>query len=179
MNPGARTQVNDMISAADGLFVMLDHHHRVAEVAEVKQGIQQALVVTLMKPDGGFVQDIHHADQSRADLRGEPDTLSFSARQCFGSAIQRQIFQADVDQKAQSLTDFADDTFADLALISRQGERFEEVERGLNRHRGQSMHRLIANEHVPRAGFQTAPVAAFTGLGVEISGQFFTNRVGF
>ena len=41
------------------------------------------------------------------------------------------------------------------------------------------MHRLIANEHVPRAGFQTAPLTAFTGLGVEIAGEFFTNRVGF
>ena len=53
MNPGAGTEVNDMISAADGLFVMLDHHHRVAEIAEVKKGIQQALVVTLMESDGG------------------------------------------------------------------------------------------------------------------------------
>ena len=89
MNPGARTEVNDMISAADGFFVMLDHHHRVAEIAEVKKGIQQALVVTLMESDGGLVQDVHHADQSRADLRSQPDALGLSARQGLGSAIQR------------------------------------------------------------------------------------------
>ena len=64
MNPGAGTQINDMICAADRLFVVFDHHHRVAEVPEMEKRIQQTLVVALVEPDGGLVQDVHHADQS-------------------------------------------------------------------------------------------------------------------
>ncbi len=40
---------------------MLDHDHRVAEVAQPLQRIQQPVVVALMEPDGWFVQHVKHA----------------------------------------------------------------------------------------------------------------------
>ena len=63
--------------------------------------------------------------------------------------------------------------------MSRQREPIEKVERGLNRHGGQLVNRMIANEDMTRAGSQPAPLTVFTWLGVEVTGEFFTNRVGF
>ena len=37
------------------------------------------LVVALVQADAGFVEDIQHAHQGRADLGGQPDALAFAA----------------------------------------------------------------------------------------------------
>ena len=37
-----------------------------------------------MEADGRFVEDVEGADQSRAEVIGERDSLRFSPGQCFG-----------------------------------------------------------------------------------------------
>lgn len=51
MHPGSRPHVEDIIRLADGIFVMLDHQHGIARVAQVFQRGQQAVIVTLMQTD--------------------------------------------------------------------------------------------------------------------------------
>ena len=70
VNSRAWTEVNNVIGAADGFFIMLYHHYRIAKVAQMKQGIEQALIVPLVKPNGGFIEDVHNAHQPRTDLGG-------------------------------------------------------------------------------------------------------------
>ncbi len=60
---------------------MLDHDHRVAEIAQAFECFQQPVVVALVQADGGLVQHVEHARQARADLAGEADALAFPARQ--------------------------------------------------------------------------------------------------
>ena len=64
-----------MVGAAYGVFVMFDHHQRVAALAQFAQGAQQNLVVTRMQTDGRLVQHIANALQVAAQLRGQPDAL--------------------------------------------------------------------------------------------------------
>ena len=59
-----------------------------------------------MQSDARLVQDVEHAHQARADLRGQPDTLRFAAAERAALAVQREVAQADIAQKAQPGPDF-------------------------------------------------------------------------
>ncbi len=85
----ARPQVDDVIGAADGVFVMLHHHQGVAILREPGQRVEQHLVVARMQANGGLVEHVTHALQVRAELRRKPDALRFAARQRGRGAVQR------------------------------------------------------------------------------------------
>jgi hypothetical protein len=71
----AQAHVDHMVGGAHHVFVMLHHQHAVADVAQVFQGVDQAVVVALVQADAGLVQHIHHAGQARANLAGQADAL--------------------------------------------------------------------------------------------------------
>ena len=89
-----------------GFRIVLDHHHRVAQVAQAEQRLEQAPIVPLMETDRRLVEDVEDADQAGADLRGEPDALPFPTRQRGGRPIQRQVIQTDVDEKPEPFANF-------------------------------------------------------------------------
>ena len=70
MHAGARAHVDTEVGRADHVFVMLHHQHAVANVTQVFEGVDQAVVVSLVQANAGLVQHIHHPGQARANLRG-------------------------------------------------------------------------------------------------------------
>ena len=58
---------------------MLDHQHGVAQVAQTLERGEQPVVVALVQADARFIQHIQHADERRADLRGQADALRLAA----------------------------------------------------------------------------------------------------
>ena len=100
MHAGTGPDIDNMIGVTDGVLVVLHYQHGIAEVAQVNQRLEQALVIPLMEADGGFIEDIHDADQPRPDLAGQADALGLAARERLGAAVQAQIIQADINQKA-------------------------------------------------------------------------------
>ena len=68
-----------MVGLQNSILVVLNNDDSVAYVAQVGQGGQQTLIVSLMQPYGGLVEDIHHPDKSCADLAREPNPLSLAA----------------------------------------------------------------------------------------------------
>ena len=113
---GARPHVDDVVGRAHGLLVVLDDDHRVAEVAQAQQRVDEAAVVALVQADAGLVEDVEHADERRADLRGEADALRLAAGERGRGALQREVADADVVQEAQALADLLDHAAADEAL---------------------------------------------------------------
>ena len=83
---GAGADVDHPVGAAYRVLVVFDDNQRVAEIAQVVQGFDEAFVVTLVQADGRLVEHVHDADQAGADLRGESDALRFSAGQGGGRA---------------------------------------------------------------------------------------------
>jgi hypothetical protein len=77
--PGTGADVDDVVGDPDGLLVVFDDDQGVAQVAEADQGLDEPLVVPLMEPDRGLVEDVEHPHQTRADLGGEPDPLRLPA----------------------------------------------------------------------------------------------------
>ena len=78
--------VDHVVGGADGLLVVLDHDHRVAQVAQPHQRADQPLVVALVQADRRLVEHVEHADQPAADLAGQADPLRLAARQRAGRA---------------------------------------------------------------------------------------------
>ena len=67
---GAGADVDDVRGAADGVFVVLHHHQRVAFGFEFLQRVEQNFVVARMQADGRLIEDVAHAAQIGAELRG-------------------------------------------------------------------------------------------------------------
>ena len=109
VHAGARAHVDDVVGREDRLLVVLDDDHGVAEVAQVHERVEQALVVALVQADRRLVEDVHHADEARADLAREPDALRLAAGQRLGAAVERQVVEPDVDQELQAVADLVDD----------------------------------------------------------------------
>jgi len=69
-------------------LVVLDHDDRIAEVAQPREGREQLPVVPLVQADGRFVEDVDHAHEAGADLRGEADALGFAAAEALRCPVQ-------------------------------------------------------------------------------------------
>ena len=116
MPAGAGTEVEQLIGIGDHFAVVLDHQQRVAQVAELFQGVEQPPVVAGMQADRRLVEHVEHAAQSAAHLRGQADALHLAAGERRGRPGKREIFQAHVDQELQPVANLADHLAGDLSL---------------------------------------------------------------
>ncbi len=76
---GAGAEVEQIIGGGDHFAVVLDQDQRVAQIAEMFQGLQQPAIVARMQADGRLVEDVEHAGQAAADLAGQANALRFAA----------------------------------------------------------------------------------------------------
>ena len=58
---GSGAEIEDVVGAADGVFVVLDDEDGVAQVAQVFECMDEALVVALVQADAGLVEDVEDA----------------------------------------------------------------------------------------------------------------------
>src|SRR5690625_4319636 len=56
-----RTQINDVVCCADGVFVMFNHNQGIALFLQFLQGAQKNLVIPGEKTNGGFIEDVANA----------------------------------------------------------------------------------------------------------------------
>ena len=83
---GAGSYVHDPVGFAHGVFVMLNHNERVAHVAQLSQGFDEAAVIALVQTDGGLVEHVEHANQAGTNLGCEADALRLTAGERTGGA---------------------------------------------------------------------------------------------
>ena len=94
--------VNHMVGNANHVFVVLHHQHAVADVAQMLEGANEAVVVALMQTNARLVEHIHHTREARANLAGQSNALRFTTRQGIGTAVEAQIVQTHVVQELQA-----------------------------------------------------------------------------
>ena len=152
-----------MIGCEHGIFIVLDHDQRIAEVAQTFEGRQQLVIVALVQADGRLVQNIQHAHQRRTDLSGKTNTLALAARQRTGRARKRQIFQTDRLQETQSIHDFLDNAITDLVLHLGQLQGMQKLHRLDDRLFGKLRNVQPADRHRQHLRPQTATVTRRTG----------------
>jgi len=172
----AGADVDDVIGGAYGLLVVLDHDDGVAEIAQVGQRAQQAVVVALVQADRGLVEDVHHAHQSGADLARQADALGLAAGQRLRAALEREVFQPDVVQKVQALRDLLDDRRRDFAAMAGQGELAEPRLRLRDGQAPDLGQRAPAHEDVARLLVQPRAPAGGADLLADVFRQFLAHR---
>ena len=177
MHPGAGSDVDHVVGAADGVLVVLDDEHRVAHVAQVLQRLQQAVVVALVQADRRFVEHVHDAGQPRADLRGQADALRLAARQRFRRAFEAQVIEADVDQEAQAGGDLLEDLVGDLRPGAGKLQAVEVIARLAERQAADFVQRLVADPHMARLDAQARAGTARAGRIADVLGQFLAHGV--
>ena len=81
---------------------------------------EQRPIIALVQADGRFVEHVEDAREVRADLRGQPDTLSLAAGERGGAAPERQVPHADLVEEAQPILHLAKNALGDdpLAIAS-------------------------------------------------------------
>ena len=62
-SPCLGTDVHHVVGREHHVFVVLHHNHRVADVAQLFQTGDEALVVALVQADARLVEDIEHVDE--------------------------------------------------------------------------------------------------------------------
>ncbi len=176
VHAGAGTQVHHVVGLAYRLLVVLDHDHRVAEVAQLLERREQPAVVALMQSDRGLIEDVHDAGETRADLAGETNALRFAARERLGAAIERQVIESHVDEEAQPLDDALDDARGDFTAPALERELREELERaadGQVRHLRQA---VAGDEHEARRAVQSRALAFRARPHAEVARQLLAHH---
>lgn len=179
VHAGPRADVEHMVGETNSILVVLHHDHRVAEIPQVSERLEQPLVVPLVQADGRLIQHIHDPHQAGADLAGQPDPLRLAAGEGLGAAGQAQVVEADVDQETEPLDDLFEDLLGDLGALAGQVHPFEEGQRIADGLLGDGRQVAIIHEDVARLFPQPAAATAGTGLVGDVLGQLFPHRVGF
>ena len=81
-----RAKIYDMVGCPHRVFVMLNHHHRVAHITQLAKGGNESVIVASMQPNRWFVENVEHSHESTADLSSEPNPLCLAARKGRGSS---------------------------------------------------------------------------------------------
>ena len=105
---GPRADVEDAVGGEHDLRVVLDHHQRVAGVAQALHDADHAAHVARVQADRGLVQHEQRVHQRGAERGGEVDALHFAARERARLPVERQVAQADVAEVLEPRADLGE-----------------------------------------------------------------------
>ena len=168
MDAGGRADVDDVVGLADGVLVMLDDDHGVAEVAQVVERVEQAGIVALVQADRRLVEDVEHAGEAGADLRGEADALALAAGERAGGAGEGEVVEPDIDEECRRSRISLRMRVGDLVLLRRERLRAGRRTRpsALRIDMSRDLADVQAGDlHRQRLGLQAVAVAGVAGLG--------------
>ena len=175
---GPRADVDHVVGYPDRLLVVLDDQDGVAEVPQPHERLDEALVVALVEPDGGLIEDVQDPDQAAADLGGEPDALGLAARQAPGVAVQREVVEADVEEEAHPGLDLLEDRLGDHPVPFGQLEGPDHLGRLRQGQRAQLVDVATIDGHPEGQRQQAGPVAHRAVHLTHVALDLLTRRVG-
>ena len=110
------TDVDDVVGGVHRVLVVLHNDQRIAEVTQMTQGREQAIVVTLMQTNTWLIEDIKYPHQARADLRCKPNTLCLTARERRCGTRECQIVKSHIEEEMQACVNLLQDFHSNLLL---------------------------------------------------------------
>ena len=175
---GARPEVDHPVRRADGLFIVLNHQHGIAQIAQTEQGLHQAPVVALMQADAGLVQDVEHPDEAGADLGRQPNALRLAAGERVRRAIQGEVLQTHGLQESQTRPHFLQHLNRNGGLTRAELEVLEEPGGRLHRLAGGLVDRQTAHGHRQAFALEPRALARRTRAPRHVALNLATNIVG-
>src|SRR6266567_5442682 len=92
-------KINDPVGLLDDVEVVLDDEHRVAEINEALQDVEEFSHVVKVQAGGGLVEDIESAaGLALGKFAGQFDALGFAAGKRGGGLAERDVAEADFDE---------------------------------------------------------------------------------
>lgn len=187
MDAGTGADIHQVVGGADRVLVVLHHDQGVAQVPQLGEGGEQAIVVALVQPDAGFVEHVEHAGEAGADLRGQADPLGLPAGEGHGGPIQAQVIEAHIEQEPQAHPDLPQHQIADLDLAAaEQGlgpftgphahQGLDALQGDGHAHRGELVDGIGPHPHRQGFGPQPQTVAAFAGHQLQVLLQLLAHR---
>ena len=157
MTARAGTKVDHIVGSPDGLFIVFDDEHGVAEVAQVFERCKKTPVVAMVQADGRFVEDVEDTAQLRSDLRRQADALAFSTGECGGGTAKLEVAESDVVQEFEAFGDFVRDAAGDGQFPAGEFDVARTFESTRNRQAGEIGNRHAV--HFDRQAFRTQTLA--------------------
>ena len=77
---GARAEVENAVGGAHDVGIVLDDENRVSQVAQVVQDLDEPVRIAAVQADGGLVEHIQRAHQTRTERCRKLNALRFAAR---------------------------------------------------------------------------------------------------
>ena len=109
------------------LRIVLDDHQRIACRAQPMHHFDHPVHVARMQSDRRFIEHEQRVDQRRAERGRQIDPLHFTAGQRAALPVERQITDADIDQKLQPRAQLVEQHFARLIERRRQLHAIEDI----------------------------------------------------
>ena len=128
VNSRTGSDIDDVVSAANRRFIVFDDDQAIPEVAQTLEAFEESFIVARMKSDGGFIEDIEHADQTGPDLGRQTNSLGFAAGERCRAAIEAEIAESDLFEKTESFAELRLDSLRDAREVGGQRERVEECD---------------------------------------------------
>ena len=156
---GGGTEIEQLVRALDDLAVVFDHQERVAQVAQLSQGVQQPAVVARVQADRRLVEHVQHAAQAAPDLGRQSNALHLAAGERGGGPGQRQVVQTHVDQELQPVANLARHLAGDLPLAAGELPVVELFPETIQRQAAKLVDRSAPQPHCRRVVAQPAAAA--------------------
>jgi hypothetical protein len=169
---GAGAHVDQPVGSHHHLRIVLDHHQRVAGIAEPVHDLGHAMHVARVQADAGFVQHEQRVDQRGAERGGQVDPLHFAARQRAALPVQRQVAEADVAQELEPRAYFVEQQLGGLVHHAVELQPVEKTAHALDRQQHQVVHRQARHAgELRRAPGRASGLVARVAAAGSVGGQ--------
>ena len=132
-NARPRPKIDQVVGRSHGVFVVFDDDDGVPQVPKVLQGVHQTIIISGVQTDRRLVQNVQYANQASTDLTGQSNPLAFATGERWSGAVEHEVFQTDVQQKAKAITDFFQRFGGDVLFRVVQSQATEELNRVFDR----------------------------------------------
>ena len=122
-------KVDDPGCAPHCFLVMLDHEQRVSLGCKFLERVEESCVVTGVKSDRRFIQNVEHTPEIRSELGSETDSLGLATTERLRRPMEFQIVEADPSKKIEPLTDFRENVTGDGLVTSLEFPVPDEIQR--------------------------------------------------
>ena len=167
----AGAHVDDAVGRQHHLRVVLDHHQRVAGVAQAVHDLHHAVHVARVQADRGLVEHEQRVDERGAERGGQVDPLHFTAREGAALAVERQVAQPHVAQELESCAHFVEQQFGGVVQHAGEPDAVEERAHALDR----QQHQVVDRQAGQVAQGVGGPVRV-DGLVAGVARRAFTRR---
>ncbi len=133
MFSSTRPDIHDPITGANGVLVVLDDEHGVAQVAQPVQRVNQSMIIALVQTDRRLVQHIQRAHEPRANLAGQTNALGLTTGQSASRTREGQIVETDIEQKPKACVHLFGDALGNHLLALAQFKACQKLRRLGNR----------------------------------------------